>query len=231
MGDYWNCYWRCQEGEHHRSQNLVCQDRAAYKEKGSRQAIAIVDGIGQTNYNPLAGEMIANVVGEFLMDYFEDILTEMNHHVGTILMKKIYDTVFELMKKYGLPAKEFDFTLMGACIDHKSGKYCTVHLGDGAIVCGGEKPRIISYPFHGMVETETCRVLSDQVLKYLKFQSGWTGDVEYLALCTDGVYEKRERIKTVFDKISNLRMKSMLHRGMDDTGIIMLEARQNTVVS
>ena len=55
--------------------------------------------------------------------------------------------------------------------------------------------------------------------------------MEYLALCTDGVYGKRDRIQTVFDKICNLRMKSMLQAGVDDMGIIMLEARQNSVVS
>ena len=231
MGEYWNCYWWCQEGEDHRSRNLMCQDRVAYKEKGSKQAIAIVDGVGETNCNPLAGEMIANAVAEFLTEHFEDVLTEMNYHVGTILMKKIYDVVLFAMQQYGLPAKEFDFTLIGACIDHKTGKYCTVHLGDGAIVCGGEKPRVLSYPFHGMAENAKCRVLSDQVLKYLKFQSGWIGDVEYLALCTDGVYGKRDRIKTVFDKICNLRMKTMMQTGVDDMGIIMLESRQNSVVS
>jgi len=223
--EYWNCYWTCQEGEYHRKQKLKCQDRTAYKEKGSRQAIAMVDGVGKTNWNPIAGEQIANTVAEFLLEYFDAIPREMTRYMGQILIKKIYDIIFKMMNAYQQPASEFNFTLLGACIDHESGKYCAIHLGDGAIVCGGETNRIVSYPFHGERENETCLVLSDQVLKYLKFHSGDMKAMGYLALCTDGAYENGNNLKEVFTKIRELRERNSLKNGMDDMGIIVLESR------
>lgn len=202
---------------------LKCQDRAAYKEKESRQAIAMVDGAGQTNWNPIAGERIANLVTEFMIEHFEDILYETKTYVGRILMKQIYDCIFIMMNHYDQPAKEFNFTILGACIDHGKGTYCTIHLGDGVIVSGGKNRRVISYPYNGKNENETCLVLSDQALRNLKFHSGNADEIQYLALCTDGVYEKRDHMQVVFERVDDLYIKNKFSSRSDDSGIILLK--------
>lgn len=223
MGELWKCYGAYMEGEYHKQNHMECQDRIAYRGEGKRQAIALVDGIGDTDYNSMAGERVAETVVEFLLRSFDKIRTDTKYNIGNSLMREIYDIIFEMMKQYNLPATEFNSTLMGVCIDSESGEYCAVHLGDGVIVCKEEQDRILSYPFNGVREGETCLTLSDHVLEKMKLFYGKTTGWKSIALCSDGVYESRKKLNDVFTCIEDFRNTQLFEEKEDDQSIIMLE--------
>lgn len=226
MGELWKCYGAYKEGEYHKKRHMECQDRIAYQAEGKRQAIALVDGIGETNYNSIAGERVAGAVAGFLIRSFDKIQRETKYSIGNSLMREVYDIIFEVMELYNLPAAEFNSTFMGVCIDLESGEYCAVHLGDGVIVCREKQGRIISYPFNGVRENETCLTLSDHVLEKMKLFFGRTDGWKSIALCSDGVYESRRNLNRVFGCIEDFRNTMSLKEKEDDQSIIMLEVPQ-----
>ena len=224
MCELWTWYGAYKEGERHKERNMQCQDRMAYRENGHRQAIAMVDGVGETDWNPVAGERVAGVVAEFLLDHFEDVPRENKYRLGNVLMRGIYDVILETMEQCQLPAREFNSTFMGACIDHDTGRYCLVHLGAGVIISGGADERVLSYPFNGVGEGETCFTLSERALEKMKIFTGMADGMTSIALCSDGVYGMRSRVKEVFGKVEEFRRSNSIYGdGEDDQGIILLE--------
>lgn len=226
MGELWTCYGTYQKGEYHKKNQMECQDRIAYKNEGNRQAMALVDGSGETDCNTVAGKMVADALVNFLLTSFDRIKGETKYNIGNSLMREVYDIIFGLMKEYHLPADEFRSTLLGVCIDQEKGEYCAIHLGDGVIVGREDQYKIISYPFNGVREGETCLTLSDHVLEKMKLFYGKVGNLRSIALCSDGVYETRKNLGNVFSCIEEFKTTRTLKEREDDQGIIILEMPQ-----
>lgn len=184
----WKCYSRCVRGAGHREKGMLCQDRVAYSQKGSRQSIALVDGVGKTDRNVIAGEKIAVYMTEYLQDNFEKITGRRQEDIKYDILLNVRRIIESLMVEFGMPEDEFASTIMALCIDHSRGRYCGVHLGDGIMVCRNGKRNIMSYPENGQRRNQTYLTTSEGALQKMKILRGVVQDTTEYMLMSDGVY-------------------------------------------
>lgn len=203
MSENWRYAQSSITGERHRRSHMLCQDRSAYREKGRRQAIALIDGTGKTDRNIIAGEKIADCVTEFLLEHFEQCIGQEESLFKFMLLRDVRRIIEELMLEFAAPKEEFASTIMALCIDHERGKYCAVHLGDGIIVCRREALHILSFPCNGLLPDQTWLTISEKALQKMKLLRGDIGSIREFALLTDGMYEEPVSMDNLPDILKN----------------------------
>lgn len=220
MSKLWEYYGKCITGKRHREKEMLCQDRWAYKQKEARQAIALIDGIGHTDKNVLAGQQIAEYITEFLVDEFEMLMEEEQQTITCQILKGVHRIIEKFMDKYRMPKEEFASTIMAICIDHQTGKFCTIHLGDGIIFHMNCGLQIMSYPMNGFWSSQTYLTISENALQNMKVFRGEIGDTSEYVLMTDGMYSypiERENLLAVLDN------KRMDDETEDDRSVVYLK--------
>lgn len=203
MNGLWEFTGSCTTGRRHERQGMLCQDRVSYSHNGMRQAIALVDGIGQTDKNVLAGTRIADYVADFLNTQFGVVMTEKVQDIKFLLLRGIYRIIESLMTEFELPKEEFASTFMGVCIDHGQKKCCAVHLGDGIILHRDTDWDVLSYPVNGLGRNQTYLTVSEDALRKMKLFRGDVGQSTGYAMMTDGMYDEPVRkgsIRNIIEK-------------------------------
>lgn len=219
MSELWEYSGNCTVGERHKRRNMLCQDRMSYKYNGFRQAVSLVDGIGQTDKNTLAGEKVAGYITDYLLHHFVTIMTENPQTIKSLLLKDIYRIIESLMDEFEMPKEEFASTVMGICVDHERKKFCTIHLGDGIILRRDSDWKILSYPMNGFSHNQTYLTISEAALQKMRLLRGNVGDATGYVMMTDGMYDY---------PIQNGNLQNIIEGrekdvpAEDDKGIVML---------
>lgn len=217
----WKFCGYTETGKNHKERNLLCQDRISYQSNGEVQAIALVDGIGQTDKNIFAGERIAHYLTGLLVEKYQMIIREDNKgDVKRKILNDVYFIIEKLMREYAMPKEEFASTLMVLGINHFGRNYCAIHLGDGIIVGKDSKIRVLSYPENGFFESQTYLTISENALKKMKILSGDIGDVKEFALITDGGYEIMDLNGSVEQLLEQEQFGNIVD---DDRGFVCLK--------
>ena len=132
--ELWTCRYATKIGERHKKMELLCQDRVSYKVRKNRQVIGLIDGSGDTDFNVIAGEKVADVVTDFLMEHYEKCMEWSKKAINEELLHSIREEIEKVSNRYGVPSVELKSTLAVVCLDHELDSYCAVHLGDGIII-------------------------------------------------------------------------------------------------
>ncbi len=177
-------------GKIHRQDNLECQDQVCHREEGQSQVIVLADGTGFSNQNVCCVRDVVQHTADTMLR-FSNTKTE-NLNKETIikeLMEGIVRIISGYMDQWNLPAEELASTLLAFAINHETGKYLFIHLGDGMIIGKSEKrERIFSYPTNRNAN-ETFLTTSENLLERMKVRQGDLGDINQVLLCSDGCYE------------------------------------------
>ncbi len=219
----WKCEISVKKGKRHVQKNMLCQDRVAYRREGTKQSIALRDGIGKTDLNVIAGEKTVEIVNEFLIRRFDEFRTDKRKGVGHALIKEIYGVYGDMMEQFSQPVSEFASTILGLCIDTETNEYCAIHLGDGAILCRGDRNRVLSYPVNGMTKDETYLTTSAHIPEKMKLYRGTLDQITAFVLCSDGVYEERKKLWDIFGYLEQEERSIELPERDDDQSIIQLK--------
>lgn len=227
----WDYFGKCMKGERHKEKGLLCQDRMAYRQKGSIQAAALVDGASKKDESILVYEEIVEFLAEYLVEHMEELLEqkyrEANEWIRMDIFKKIREIIDKCKEKYGLEEKDCASTLMALGLDHEKKKYVSLHLGDGIIVCYDEKKenwKIFSCPDNRLYENLTWHTVSEDAFDRMKFYRGKLENISRYILMTDGMYTYPVRMEEIVELLKNDCWKrECTCLGSDDIGIIELK--------
>ena len=157
-------------GKRHRERGMLCQDNTACRKQDGRQAIALVDGIGQTDVNAEFGKMIAKWMTSFLLENYEEIQKADDQTIAYNLMLRVERILYGGCKEFVVKKEELSSTLLGAAIDQEANSYCLIHLGDGIVAARSKNDKvfILSGPMNGKKSNETILSTSEGAMKYVK---------------------------------------------------------------
>lgn len=221
----WKCYMQSMKGSRHKMRNMLIQDRIAYKETTQgHQAISLVDGVGSTDINILAGEKITEYTLDFMTSNFETIMQGREKLIKEKLISGIQDIIRSLSQQWKISQRELSSTLLGVCIDETTGRYCAFHLGDGIILKKTDSIDVLSYPVHGLCLNQTVLTTSHMAASEMKLFRGKLGDITEFALLSDGVdnevFDYNNELGDIFESIK--RHEIVLNEREDDQSIILL---------
>ena len=216
----WEYYGITKTGLRHQEKNLLCQDRVSYKENGHRQAIALVDGIGQTNKNVLAGDQIAEYLTDIMVSQFDKIMEQEQVEMNRWLLKDIYRIIENLMQEFSMPKEEFASTIAVIGLDHDRNAYCALHLGDGIIITMNDEIEVISYPENGFCTNQTYLTISENALQKLRRSKGQIDNKTEFAIISDGAYRMSDLHEMLIPLINS---EEFYLETEDDRGFVRLK--------
>ncbi|WP_418473988.1 protein phosphatase 2C domain-containing protein [Frisingicoccus sp.] len=230
MCGLWKYYSKCIKGEGHKERDMLCQDRVLYKTMDHRQAIVLVDGIGQTDTNIIAGEKVAEYAADYLLENFDEILQQKAMDIKTHILKAVRHIIKKMTDAFELPYEEFASTLMVLCIDNDSELYCGIHLGDGIMVCKDNGFKVLSYPTNGLERRQTCLTISEGAFEEMKILKGKIQGISEIILMSDGTYEYPLDKGQLLESIETLSDENAGESREDDQGIILLRRNEDAQV-
>jgi serine/threonine protein phosphatase PrpC len=196
-------YAKSLRGIRHRIKNMECQDQYAYEKCGGCLSVALVDGVGETDINAIAGKKIAEMVTDFFYKQAENIKYADEFAIAFNLMRQIQRMLDEMSEEYAVNVKELSSTLLGLYIDPQENYYIRYHLGDGVIATWDSDNcmHIVSEPQNGEKINETIVTTSDTALGNIRILKSSLDNVTMFVMATDGFYNSiidKEALSEVF---------------------------------
>jgi len=225
MKTEWNCYMKTRTGRRHNSKGLICQDRVGYKKQGSLQAIALADGIGETNLNIIAGEMIVQCVVDFMLKNFYNMKFTDRKDIAYSIIIYANRIMNKLSKQYNMDKIEFSSTILAVCLDNITNQFFTFHLGDGIILTKNDKISVFSYPENGYHKNQTFLTSSYDAVDRMRITRGkLDNSIRKIAIMSDGMYRYPVECTNFLEILDNIKYShEMLDEGEDDRSIAVLE--------
>lgn len=178
-------------GEYHADKRMKCQDQVYYQEQDNRQVIVLADGTGASDLNvACVSEVVKYTAEELLAMTRAKKLPELSKQELTYrLMEGIIEIISDHMDRNHLTADYFGSTLLAFMADTGTGNYLLIHLGDGIII-GKDRQhvRVLSWPVN-CGSDRTFLTISENLPERIKIRCGNLGDLDQIALCSDGMYE------------------------------------------
>lgn len=221
---YWQTFSVVRTGERHEKKGMLCQDRVCFKQSSSCQVIALADGIGNCNLNVIGTERMLVSLCNFFLEEFDEIMDGSDEEVRYASLFEIKDTIGQVAEELDMPAETFASTILAVCINLEKNIYCSIHLGDGAILCKKSgRYQVLSYPENGMMGNQTFLTTSSNILQEIRVFRGDLDKMEGFALVSDGVYKNENDFRKLGTIIADASRRGMMpESGMDDQGIIGL---------
>lgn len=220
----WKGYAKTKIGIRHIDKGLKCQDYTEMKRKNGKVSISLVDGRGDTDINACAVKRIADLLNEFMIQFFEEILIENEKTVAYNLMLQVEREIKKMTEEYSADKKEMASTLIAFCIDEISGKYCAVHLGDGVIALkdNSDTVELLSTPMNGISSNQTFLTTFEYGMKYVNVYKGNIDEIKGVLLASDGIYNGREDRENLEAYFSERKEDVILEKKVDDQSIITM---------
>ena len=180
-----------QTGKIHRKQNIKIQDVSFIGEKDGIAVFGLADGQGKTDLCSVGGREVLQTVAEYIWSLGFDNLSSFRYHdeLQYALLTRIRRKIDELTEVYQLDDNsELSSTLLMIAIDTYTGRYVSVHIGDG-IVIGIRKDNamvLVSRPDNGITSQYTWFTTSDTAMHHLRIDFGSVEGYKRFFLVTDG---------------------------------------------
>lgn len=183
----WNIVEYANAGRRNLDRGLKCQDYTHYEEFGTVQVITLADGTGKDDFARLGAGKSCEVLGKLLSENYEQIYNMENEHIRFNIAVNLKTELDLLCDQHNVQIEQLQSTLLGLAIDHTSGTFIAVHLGDGQIEIGRKgMRRIISYPENGNSKGQTWLTSMRKIGDHLRIIKGDIRDIEEFILSSDG---------------------------------------------
>lgn len=177
---------------------LECQDCVSYYENGECQAIALADGAGDSNYAKIGADMSGETLVHLLVENFDDLYKMEEMLVQFQVIVNVKNKLYELCERYNVHLEQFQSTLLGVAINHKTKEFIAVHLGDGRIgIYKNGSSKILSYPENGVNKSYTKLTSGDKSGKSIRVYKGTLEEIEQFILISDGWEENSKSGKVI----------------------------------
>lgn len=226
----WETAFVKKTGQYHKRHSMKCQDQVIYKEKNQCQVIVLADGAGKDDKNVVCVKEVIEYTADMMLRFAEKRGMQVLDKEDMIqaLMNGVVCIISKYMDRWKLPAEMFGSTLLGVVLNHGTGQYLLIHLGDGIIIGKSEDQiRVLSYPVNKGYD-HTFLTVSENLLERMKVKAAEIGELNQFVLCSDGVYDCP--IKNSF---THQEIWDILDRGIelsekeDDQSMIQLRRKNN----
>lgn len=224
MDRTWEFWVESVKGARHRRKKMKCQDQYSCKMIDGKIAVALVDGIGKTDVNAMAGKRVSEMVVTFLHEYSENIKDAKEYVIAFNLMRQVQRLLDRMSKEYRVDMKELASTLLGIYINPHEDYYVICHLGDGVIASldFNKNVRIISEPQNGRSMNQTILTTSDAALGNMKIRKSTLGNIDSFVMATDGFYSTREE-KNALNRVFMVEKEGdKIEEKIDDQTVIKI---------
>lgn len=179
-----------QPGTYHKSLGMESEDYNKVIVNGDYVYSILSDGFGSTGVGRVAAETTVEATAEFCFKNGEKFFTENERQVAKKLVFDVQQKLAGSAHEIGHHPFDMQSTLVLLCVDTKSQKYVTVHIGDGLISkTTDKKTEIISYPENGVTKQYTYPVYDENVFKHLRLHSGKYEENTTFISSSDGIFE------------------------------------------
>ena len=160
----------------------TCQDHTYFRQNGDLVVAALADGLSSNNLSDLGAKFFTEAACEEICNNFDEYYnnTLSSRDFVECLQKSIGD------KYNDTQIQEMKCTLLFCAISEN--RYLLGHIGDGAILCFGEKSRVISRPQENEVGgTATYTILDHNASEHFMFVKGVIEGCDGFLLTSDGL--------------------------------------------
>lgn len=172
------------------SGHSVCRDVVFLKFKGKLLFAGIADGKAEACHGPEGGKAAL----EALVDYIASVGVEELAHtrfpdaLPCKMVSVFRSTLEELAQSCPAPFGEFASTLLLLAVDVETGRYLSLHLGDGCMLGVSQQGDIalISPPENGLTVYHTWLTTSDQAVSHFRIAHGYVHGKRRMLLMSDG---------------------------------------------
>lgn len=194
------------QGQSHKEDNIICQDRTAYLVKNGVRVMALSDGAGSKKHSHIGAEIATKKICQIVANKFDLIyemleknsLTESEFQKSYLMVKRdIMKDIIQELNNYVITNRDVNFedlssTLLFFAIKHD--KYICGHLGDGVINVvykGNSYYRIdtISSPENGDSPNITFFTTDSNAIDHFRLSSGDISSMVGVILMSDGPQE------------------------------------------
>ncbi len=223
----WKVSVQSRKGERHKKQLLECQDQYDYQLRESEISMALVDGIGTTDINSMAGKRVARLLSDFLVEYKKEIKNTQPDEIAYNLMLRVQRLIDDMSMEYDVDRKELSSTLLGFYADIEENYYIAVHLGDGVIATydKAENTEILSEPHNGEYINQTILTTSESALGNIRIDKGTLDDMQGFLIATDGFYNTQGDQKMLEEVFRRPEKDDIMKEKKDDQTVLVLSQR------
>lgn len=218
----------CYAGNCHDNRMEFCQDQTAVVKGKERCTIVLCDGAGGSRNGKAAARLVADAIGSFMQDNFNNSLSG---YVPDILRKTVQvinHTLLSYAEQHSIVPGELATTVMAVTMDNQ-GRFSGIHLGDGNIlwqVKGEEGIQEISRPQNGLRPDTTFLTMNCPMFQYLRFFRWKKPEAKRIMLLTDGMdILKNQLTEDLFDAGNQEKLENIVKRKdpFDDCSYILME--------
>lgn len=220
--EYWQIFSAVRTGEGHEAKGMLCQDRVCFKQKDGLQIIALADGIGNCDLNVIGTERVLDSLCSFFLKDYDEIMSCSEEEIRYASLFEVRDVIGSAAEEYSVSADTFSSTILVVCINLNDQSYCSIHLGDGAVLYRKEgEYQVLSYPANGIGKNQTYLTTSSNILQEIRVFRGSLERIEGFVLISDGVYGEADDSGKLGFRVEDIFQKGMVSRAAkDDQGII-----------
>lgn len=182
--------WYSQTGAMHLNSNRECEDVFIAKEEKDLLFYGLADGQSGKAFCTQGAYAVLTVITDYIKKKGITTLSEYEHvdEIQYEIIKIIREKLNDLAATRNTSVYEFASTILALGIDPKTGKYVTVHLGDGGIF--GKRSdgsfNFISTPDNGITSKYTWLTTSENALLHLRIGFGSIFNYKRVVMYTDG---------------------------------------------
>lgn len=179
-------------GRRNSERGLLCQDCIYSAEKDSIQVITLADGSGEDDYARMGAEKSCQVLAQLLLEQYMPLYNMEEKQLRFNVAANIKTELFSTCDRHGIEIEQLQSTILGLAVDHSTGTFMAVHLGDGRIEIGRDGRRqTISFPENGVNKGKTFLTSMGKMGKHVRVVRGDLKDIQEFTLSSDGWTENK----------------------------------------
>lgn len=195
-------YYFTQRGKSHEERGIANQDAVFVKNANGVEVIAVADGVGSCKNAKVGSEFITRFMAQYTCENFDELQYMSN--------EKLCDLICcEFITRYeNLSIESALSTLL--LVARKGTKMLFLQIGDGKIILVSRGKSFQVFPDDGldMYETYTWDSDSDAFCKMCLDSQAF--NIEFVLLCTDGVYKPDKALVRFNEGLSYLSKEATL---------------------
>lgn len=181
-----------QTGLSHIQNHQPSQDVVLNYTNSTVSILGLADGQSSKKMSAVGGQVVLEHVAAFIDRVGMDSIMSYRYKDELVydIMRVIRECLQEKAETSNIDIDDLSSTLVLIAIDKTSGRFVTMHLGDGIILgVHNESIICISLPDNGVTSQYTWLTTSQGALNHLRINYGDIADYDRIILVSDGAYD------------------------------------------
>lgn len=195
-------FYFTQKGKSHEEKGIVNQDSVCIKSDNGVDVMVVADGVGACKNAEIGSRFITYFMASYACENFDELQYMSNENLCDLIC-------CEFITKYDLPIDSALSTLL--LVARKGTKLLFLQVGDGKIILVSRGKSFQVFPDDGLSMYETYTWDSSPEAFCKMSLNSVVFDIDFVLLCTDGVYKPKGSLVKFNDGLSYLDIGATIH--------------------